>query len=116
MWHQLQREGPASRHREQLGLDKPIAVQYVNWLGNVARGDLGSSALFHTPVATSLKQRLPVTIELLIYTEILALLLARARWRCSPRNGPAAVRPVVDDVRVRVVIRPRLRDGRRCSS
>jgi peptide/nickel transport system permease protein len=62
--------------REELGLNKPIAVQYVNWLGNVARGDLGSSALFHTPVATSLKQRLPVTLELLLYSEILALLLA----------------------------------------
>jgi len=62
--------------RHQLGLDKPWPVQYLNWLGNVARGDLGESALFHTPVSTALKQKMPVTIELLIYTEILALIMA----------------------------------------
>jgi peptide/nickel transport system permease protein len=62
--------------RHQLGLDKSLPAQYLNWLGNVARGDLGTSALFHTSVAETLKQRLPVTLELLLYSQILALLLA----------------------------------------
>jgi peptide/nickel transport system permease protein len=62
--------------RQQLGLDKPWPVRYVNWLGDLAKGDMGSSALYHTSVATSIKQRLPVTLELLIYSQLLALFLA----------------------------------------
>ena len=50
--------------RERLGLDKPIVVQYVDWLGGVLHGDLGKSLIDGTPVATLIKQRAPVTIEL----------------------------------------------------
>jgi peptide/nickel transport system permease protein len=62
--------------RDELGLDKPIPVRYVEWLKDMATGDMGKSAVNHVSVAESLKQRLPVTIELLLYSQILALLLA----------------------------------------
>jgi peptide/nickel transport system permease protein len=62
--------------RHQLGLDKSLPAQYLNWLGNLARGDLGTSAIFHTSVAETIKERLPVTLELLIYSQFIALILA----------------------------------------
>lgn len=58
---------------EELGLDKPIPVRYVQWLGDAATGDLGSSARNQQPVWEALQQRMPVTIELLIYSQVLAL-------------------------------------------
>src|ERR687895_918427 len=48
--------------RERLGLNKPIVVQYVEWLRGVLRGDLGESLVDNTPVSKLILQRLPVTI------------------------------------------------------
>ena len=48
----------------QLGLDQPIYVQYLIWLGNLAHGDLGRSITTHQPVATAIAERLPATLEL----------------------------------------------------
>jgi peptide/nickel transport system permease protein len=62
--------------RDELGLDKPIPIRYVEWLKDLATGNMGESAVNHVPVAQSLKERLPVTIELLLYSQILALLIA----------------------------------------
>ncbi len=62
--------------RQELGLNQNIVVRYGNWLKDLARGDMGKSATNQQPVAEALKQRLPVTIELLIYSEIIALVLA----------------------------------------
>ncbi len=62
--------------RQDLGLNQNIVVRYGNWLKDLARGDMGKSATNQQPVAEALKQRLPVTIELLIYSEIIALVLA----------------------------------------
>jgi peptide/nickel transport system permease protein len=54
--------------REHLGLNEPIHLQYFRWIGQIFRGDLGSSAISGTPVASELTSRLPVTGELLIIT------------------------------------------------
>jgi peptide/nickel transport system permease protein len=62
--------------RHDLGLDQPLIVQYLTWLGNVLRGDLGRSLVDHTPVAEQIKLRLPITLELTIGTFIIALLIA----------------------------------------
>jgi peptide/nickel transport system permease protein len=61
---------------EELGLDEPIPVRYVQWLGDALQGDLGSSARNQQPVWEAIQQRLPVTIELLIYSQVLALGIA----------------------------------------
>jgi len=50
--------------RTRLGLDRPIAAQYVEWLGRVARGDLGESLWTGRPVLGELARRLPVSLEL----------------------------------------------------
>lgn len=50
--------------REQLGLNEPYPVQYVNWLGDVATGNLGKSFRSRTPVVQELAARLPATAEL----------------------------------------------------
>ena len=52
------------RAREQLGFNRPIYVQYVEWLGRVLRGDLGKSIFNRTAVMDELRQRLPATIEI----------------------------------------------------
>src|SRR5690349_13522122 len=62
--------------REEMGLNRPLVVQYGDWLGDVLRGDLGVSAVNQQPVSTDLANKLPVTIELLIFSQILALLIA----------------------------------------
>jgi peptide/nickel transport system permease protein len=61
---------------EELGLDKPLPVRYVQWLGDAVTGDLGSSARNQQPVWEAIKQRMPVTIELLLYSQFLALIVA----------------------------------------
>jgi ABC-type dipeptide/oligopeptide/nickel transport system permease component len=50
--------------RHQLGLDRPLPVQYVDFLAHLARFDLGTSAHFGTPVASEIGSRLPYTAEL----------------------------------------------------
>jgi len=62
--------------RAELDLDDPLPVRYVRWLGDAVTGDLGSSARNQQPVAEALGQRLPVTVELLVYSQVLALLVA----------------------------------------
>jgi len=62
--------------RERLGLNEPILVQYVDWLGNVLRGDLGESLRDGTPVAELILQRLPVTLELALGTFAVSLTIS----------------------------------------
>ena len=50
--------------REKYGLDKPVPVQYVTWLSHVVRGDMGESSKSGLPVADTIVDRLPVTLEL----------------------------------------------------
>lgn len=57
--------------RQKYGLDQPLPVQYVKWLGNLARGDLGESFRYRRPVASLLAERIPYTLQL----SVLALLL-----------------------------------------
>jgi ABC-type dipeptide/oligopeptide/nickel transport system permease component len=49
---------------QQLGLDKPIYVQYIIWVGHIAHGDFGRSITTHEPVSTAITERLPATLEL----------------------------------------------------
>ena len=50
--------------RRDLGLDRPLAAQYVRYLGGLARGDLGQSLAFRAPVASVVASRYPATLEL----------------------------------------------------
>ncbi|MFJ6085708.1 ABC transporter permease [Streptomyces sp. NPDC092369] len=50
--------------RHANGLDKPLPVQYVTYLGNLLQGDLGESQQSHQPVSTDLSTAVPATLEL----------------------------------------------------
>lgn len=62
--------------RAELGLDKPVIIQYIDWLAKVLQGDLGRSLVDRTPVFDLIIQRLPATVELTIGSFIVALLIA----------------------------------------
>jgi peptide/nickel transport system permease protein len=62
--------------RKQLGLDDPLAVQFVRWLGGVLRGDLGISIFSHEPVNKLVLQRIEPTVSLAITTLLLAVVIA----------------------------------------
>lgn len=52
--------------REELGLSKPLVVQYLNWVGGALHGDFGRSLWYGTSVATEIGRRIPLTIELVL--------------------------------------------------
>ena len=64
--------------REDLGLDDPIPVQYVRWLGDFVTGDLGGyySVTGERPVMDRVRDSLPVSLQLMVYAQVLALLFA----------------------------------------
>jgi peptide/nickel transport system permease protein len=62
--------------RAELGLERPLVVRYLDWVGNAVQGDLGRSYRTREYISTMIGQRLPVTIELIILTQIIALGLA----------------------------------------
>jgi len=62
--------------RKELGLDRPIIVRYFSWLSNVMQGDFGESQIQIVPVWELIVERIPVTLELLVLSQILALIIA----------------------------------------
>jgi len=50
--------------RVEYGLDKPLMIQYFNWLGDVLRGDLGTSLYYHENVGALMLRRFPITLHL----------------------------------------------------
>jgi peptide/nickel transport system permease protein len=62
--------------RKDNGLDKPFFEQYATWLGNLLQGDLGKDYQSNIPVADKLEKALPVSLQLMLYAQILALLVA----------------------------------------
>jgi len=60
----------------QLGLDRPFFVRYLDWLGDIAHGDLGISIRYNTPVLAEIVYRLPLTLELGLWTLCYALLIS----------------------------------------
>jgi len=62
--------------RHHLGLDLPLAVQYVKWMGELARGDLGRSITYDVPITSLILSRLQVTIPLAILSILFALVFS----------------------------------------
>lgn len=61
--------------RKRMGIDEPIYIQYVQFLGDLAQGDLGNSLITGEPIINQIKFVLPYTIELAIAAMIIGLLL-----------------------------------------
>lgn len=64
------------RIRRNLGLDQPMPVQYLKWLGLALQGELGNSFFSRQPVSTMIGQRLPMTLILMITAEIFVVSFA----------------------------------------
>jgi peptide/nickel transport system permease protein/oligopeptide transport system permease protein len=71
----LATEDQVDHLRLQLGLDQPLPVQYLEYLGSLARLDLGTSAHFGTPVTGEIASRLPYTAELAVAALAMAVVL-----------------------------------------
>ena len=62
--------------RHKLGLDLPLPVQYLNWIGGVIRGDLGKSITYEVPVTSLIISRLQVTIPLALLSILFAVVFS----------------------------------------
>ena len=66
----------AARLREAMGLNRPLPVQYAEWIGGALRGDLGRSIQYDVPVGALILSRLPVTVPLTLMAAFLMALAA----------------------------------------
>lgn len=82
-------EDVRQRLRSDLGLDRPVAVQYVDYLGDLARGDLGRSYQLRKPVSEVIAAQLAPTVQLAAAALAIALLLVVVGAVIGRRRGPA---------------------------
>ena len=73
--------------RQQYGFDRPLIVQYVEWIGRAVRGDLGESPYLNQPVTEMIRERIGVTMTLGVCALMFAIILA------IPLGILAAIRP-----------------------
>jgi peptide/nickel transport system permease protein len=74
--------------RQKFGLDKPMAIQYVSWIGGIFHGDLGLSIFYNEPVGMLIAERIPVTTYLGSLALIISGLLGiSAGTVCALRRG-----------------------------
>ena len=67
------RPADIERVREEMGFNRPIYIQYIEWMRRILRGDLGISIINRTPVMDELRQRLPATIEIVIASMLIGV-------------------------------------------
>lgn len=89
-----------ARVRSEYGLDQPLSIQYLQYLGRLAQGDLGESYRLHIPVSRAIGQQLGATIQLSAWAALLAVSQAvvvaittakRARWIGALSSGSELV-------------------------
>jgi peptide/nickel transport system permease protein len=69
-------QGVSVEHiRQQYGLDQPLYMQYLKYMGNLLRGDLGNSFYFRRPVAEALLEKFPATASLAVSIIVAAVLI-----------------------------------------
>jgi len=61
--------------RHEMGLDQPMAMRFLHWIGGLLTGDLGMSHTYHVPVAALIGERLPVSLPLALISLALAVAL-----------------------------------------
>lgn len=87
-WSRITSQEEIDRLRHEFGTDRPIPVQYVDWLGGVVRGDLGDSIFLGTKVTTEVGRALPKTLYLSVVAWIVAHLFGiPAGIICAVRRG-----------------------------
>lgn len=80
----------AAQLRKNLGLDQPVYMQYVKWMGNMAKGDMGRSIATKEPVTTSITRALPKTLSITILGFLIGLAVAvpMGTLAALKRNSP----------------------------
>ncbi len=74
--------------RKEFGLDKPMPIQYLVWIGGVCHGDFGQSILHRAPVAGEIIRRLPVTFNLGLTAYVVGIIIGiPAGVVCAVRRG-----------------------------
>ncbi len=61
--------------RHNLGLDRPVFIQYLDYMGNAVRGDFGRSLFSHQPVTQQILQQLPATLQLTATSMLFAIIV-----------------------------------------
>jgi len=76
--------------RQELGLNEPVMIQYISWIGGAVRGDFGKSYIQRRPVWDILRERFPRSMELAVLTLAIALIWAIPLGVISAvhQNGP----------------------------
>ena len=72
--------------RHQLGLDKPVSVQFIEYFTNVLKGDLGKSMYNRKPVTQNIKDRMEPTLLLMLYSTTLSVLIGIPFGIIAARN------------------------------
>ena len=90
--------------KEALGLNRPLAIQYMEYLWQVCRLDFGESMVFKQRVSKAIIEKLPATIELTFFGMLITLILgvfmgayAADKRRTGRENNSARVRVGVDN-------------------
>jgi len=74
--------------RHEFGLDRPLIVQYFDWMGNLLHGDLGTSIVDRAPVSHEIIRRLPITIHLGVLAFVIGNIIGiLAGIICAVRRG-----------------------------
>src|SRR6202453_4723145 len=86
-------DSPANKAKlyKQLGLNKPVIEQYFVWIKNVVRGNLGTSFITETSVWSTIKQALPIDVEIIVLSQILAFAHAIPTAMRSARKPDGAL-------------------------
>ena len=77
--------------REELGLNRPVFVQYGDWLWSALQGDFGESTQYHLPVSELVAKRLPATVTLAVYSMIIITFVSFPLGLLGTRKPTGAV-------------------------
>jgi len=84
--------GQVAAQKAQLGLDRPLAVQYGDWLAHAVRGDLGASYFTSEPVRSAITARLGVTLSVVVVALLATSLISVALGVAAAARGGAVDR------------------------
>jgi len=78
------------KKKEELGLNRPMAIQYVDYLWQICRLDLGDSMVFKQRVTKAIREKLPATIELTVFSMIITILFGvlMGAYAADKRRSP----------------------------
>lgn len=99
-------EERAESLREELGINKPVIVRYVNWLTDFVKGDFGISYKYKMPVSRLISDKMPVTMYLAVITLIVIVIISIPLGVFMARFGHRKVSKIFDIVNQSVMAVP----------